>query len=255
MKIISWNLNGIRAAYKKGLMEFLERESPDIFCVQETKAHPEQVPEELLEPLSMFSYWSSAERKGYSGTATFTKVEPRSVTYGVDHGPYDTEGRFVITEHDDFKLYNIYFPNGARSKERHDFKQKFLKDMNTIFKRDIDEGHEVIVLGDYNVAPNEIDIYDPVRHAKTSGFLPEEREWFESFLKLGFTDTFRHIFPDEKERYTWWNQRERARLGNRGWRIDMICITEGLMDRLIGADIMDHVEGSDHCPIAIELEE
>ncbi len=255
MKIISWNVNGIRAAYKKGLLEFLDRESPDIFCVQETKARPEQVPQDLLEPDSMFSYWSSAEKKGYSGTATFLIQDAIEVDHGVGISEFDSEGRFVVTHHEDFHLFNIYFPNGARSQERHDYKMKFLKKMNQIFKSYIDKGEEVIVLGDYNVAHNEIDVYDPVRHADTSGFRPEERKWFQDFLDLGFVDTFRHFFPDETERYTWWNQRERARLANRGWRIDMISITEGLVERLMGAEIMDHVEGSDHCPIAIELED
>jgi exodeoxyribonuclease-3 len=254
MKIISWNVNGIRASYKKGLVEFVERESPDVFCVQETKALREQVGPEISEMNNMFSYWSSAERKGYSGTATFVQESLESVEHGIGIKKFDSEGRFVVTDHADFLLYNIYFPNGASGPDRHDYKMDFLKNLNSHLAEKISEGREVIVLGDYNVAPSKIDIYDPIRHENTSGFRPVEREWFQSFIKLGFVDTFRHFYPDETQRYTWWNQIERARLANRGWRIDLVCITEGLVERLQAAAIFEDVEGSDHCPIGIEIE-
>jgi exodeoxyribonuclease-3 len=253
MKIISWNVNGIRAAYKKGFIEFIEREEPDLLCVQETKANKEQVEPMLLTPAGRQSYWSSAQRKGYSGVATFAVHEPKSVTYGIGIPEYDSEGRFVITEHEEFVLYNIYFPNGGSGDERHQFKQRFLTDLSRHLKPQVDAGRPIVVVGDYNVAHREIDIYDPVRLAGESGFLPEERAWFDSFLELGFVDTFRHFHPNAKERYTWWSYLERGRLGNRGWRIDYICVTKNLLPRLKCAEVLDGQHGSDHCPVLLEL--
>jgi exodeoxyribonuclease-3 len=254
VKLISWNVNGIRALYKKGFVEFIEREDPDIFCVQETKAHLEQCEPILAAPAGRVSHWSSATRKGYSGVATFSRTEPKSVRKGIEMPEYDSEGRFVITDHGDFLLYNIYFPNGGSGQPRHDFKQKFLADLNAHLKPIVKSGQPVIVTGDYNVAHREIDIYDPVKLAGESGFLPEERAWFDSFLELGFVDTFRHFHPDQRDKYTWWSYLERGRqMGNRGWRIDYFCITPNLLPRLKRAEVMDKVMGSDHCPVMIEL--
>ena len=167
---------------------------------------------------------------------------------------YDSEGRIVITEHPHFDLYNIYFPNGGSGETRHLFKQQFLKDLNVHLQKRMQEGRKIVLVGDYNVAPTEIDVYDPVRLSKESGFLPEEREWFQSFLKLGFVDTFRHLHADEKDRYSWWSYRELARISNRGWRIDFVCITKDLLPHLKSAEIHDAQEGSDHCPVSVELE-
>jgi exodeoxyribonuclease-3 len=261
MKIISWNVNGIRAAYKKGFIEFIEREDPDLLCVQETKAHREQCEPGILSPAGRESFWSSAVKKGYSGVATFCKTIdgaksiPRKVSHGMGTEKYDSEGRIVITEHSDFTLFNIYFPNGGSGPERHDYKQKFLYDLNGYLKPMIESGKPIIVVGDYNVAHKEIDIYDPVRLAGDSGFLPEERAWFDTFLALGFVDTFRKLHPDEIEKYTWWSQIQRGRIGNRGWRIDYICVTKNLEDRIVRAEILDGVLGSDHCPVLLELRE
>ena len=264
MKIISWNVNGIRAVYKKGLMSFLKEQKPDIFCVQETKAHVDQVPEELKNH-SMFSYWSSAERKGYSGVATFSLEEPQKVIDQIGKKQFDNEGRFLISHHghnqklqpsseEDFILYNVYFPNGRSKQERQIYKMEFNQEFLNILKNDIASGKEIIVLGDYNVAPTEIDLYDPEKSCHVSGFLPEERAWFQDLLDLGFIDTFRYFFPDKKNCYTWWSLKEAARLSNKGWRIDIICVTKGLIDRVLGVDILDQVQGSDHCPIAVEIE-
>lgn len=253
MKIISWNVNGIRAAYKKGFIEFIEREEPDFLCVQETKAYRDQVEPALVRPAGLSGYWSSAERKGYSGVATFARHEPKSVSYGVGLPQYDREGRFVITEHDDFTLYNIYFPNGGSGPERHQFKQKFLLDLSAHLSPLVTAGRPLIVVGDYNVAHRAMDIYDPVRLAGESGFLPEERAWFDQFLELGFVDTFRHLHPDERDRYTWWSYLERGRIANRGWRIDYVCITKNLLPRLKRAEVLDGQHGSDHCPVLVEL--
>ncbi len=253
MKIMSWNVNGIRAVYKKGFVEFVEREEPDILCVQETKAHREQCEPGILTPGGRTSHWSSAVKKGYSGTATFVKREPLSISHGIGIPEFDSEGRFVITDHGDFKLYNIYFPNGGSGQERHDFKQKFLKELKAHLEPLVKAGEAIIVTGDYNIAHKEIDIYDPVKLAHESGFLPEERAWFDSFLEMGFVDTFRHFHPDERDRFTWWSMYERGRLGNRGWRIDYFCVTKNLVSRLRSAQVLDRVEGSDHCPVVIEL--
>lgn len=254
MKIITWNVNGIRAVAGKGLFEFLEREKPDIFCMQETKANPEQLSDALKSPFDYKTYWSSATtRKGYSGTSTWCKKEPVKVEHGLGIQKYDAEGRIVVTDHGDFVLFNIYFPNGASREERHDYKQEFLKDLVVHLNALIKKGREIVLVGDYNVAYLEFDVFDPVRLSKESGFLPEEREWFRNFLQAGFTDTFRHFSPEERDQYTWWSYRERAREFNRGWRIDHICVTKGLLPRLKASRILMEQMGSDHCPVVLEL--
>ena len=253
MKIISWNVNGIRAAYKKGLVDFLRREEPHLFCIQESKCQKDQVGEEFTDMLGYKSYWSCALRKGYSGVTTYAREEAKDVEYGIGIAEYDSEGRFVISKHDDFTLYNIYFPNGGSGDERHNFKQKFLADLQKHLAPKLKAGEKIIVVGDYNVAHTDIDVYDPVRLSNESGFLPEEREWMTGFLKAGFVDTFRKFHPNDRERYTWWDYRTMARMGNRGWRIDYICVSKSLEGRVVRADILDHVEGSDHCPVVVEL--
>jgi exodeoxyribonuclease-3 len=255
MKLISWNVNGIRACYKKGLVEFVERENPDIFCVQETKADPSQCEPAIVNLAGRKGFWSTAKKKGYSGVATFLTPEaaPQTVRHGIGIEAYDSEGRFVITEHEAFTLYNIYFVNGGSGPERHEFKQRFLKDLVEHLKPLVKAGKPIIVAGDYNVAHKAIDVYDPVGLSGVSGYLPEERQWFESFLELGFVDTFRHFHPDERDRYTWWSYYEQGRLGNRGWRIDYFCVTPGLVANLKRADQLDRQMGSDHCPVVLEL--
>jgi exodeoxyribonuclease-3 len=255
VKIISWNVNGIRAAYKKGFLEFVEREDPDVLCVQETKARPESVEPPLLRPAGRCGAWSAASRNGYSGTATFSRQEPGSVARGIGVPEYDGEGRFVVTRHSDLLIYNIYFPNGGSGPERHGFKQKFLVDLREHLRPLVARGEKIAVAGDFNVAHRPIDVFDPGRLAGESGFLPEERAWLDSFLALGFIDTFRHFHPTAAERYTWWSYRERGRVGNRGWRIDYICATENLRARLRHADILDGQQGSDHCPVVAEIAE
>ncbi len=254
MRIISWNVNGIRAAHKKGLEGFVNTFKPDILCLQETKANPDQLNEALRSLGGRWNAWASAQRKGYSGVATFALQAPSVHHVGLGIEAYDSEGRVVITDHKDFLLYNIYFPNGQKDEIRQKYKMDFHQALIDHLKEKINQGREIIVVGDYNVAPQEIDIYDPQKFSKTSGFLPIEREWLQSFLKLGFIDTFRHFYPDQRERYSWWNQIDRSRLSNRGWRIDLICVTRGLVNRVKVAEIMDEIEGSDHCPVMIEVE-
>ncbi len=255
MKIISWNVNGIRAAYKKHLPSFIKEQNPDIFCLQETKAHPDQVEPELKNFGHYQSHWSSAIKKGYSGTATFwnEKATPKKIETGIGLHKYDSEGRFVITDHGDFKLFNIYFPNGGSGEERHNFKQEFLKDLHNYLEDLLKKGEKLIVTGDYNIAHLEFDVHDPKRLSKESGFLPEERAWLTGFFDLGFVDCFRHFHPGEKERYSWWSYRERARVNNKGWRIDYFSVSPNLVPSLKNCDILDTQEGSDHCPLILEL--
>lgn len=234
-------------------MSFLEAEDPDVFCIQETKAHPDQLTEELTHPLGRVPYFSISHRKGYSGTATFLKSEAEEFRYGIGIRKFDYEGRFTVTKVKGLLIYNVYFPNGASGQERHDFKQEFLHRFSNHLKRDLDSGKDVIVLGDYNVAPLEQDVYDPKALNDVSGFLPEERQWFSDFRDLGFVETFRHLHPDETDRFSWWSYRERARATNRGWRIDHICVSESLKGRIKKAEVMDQVMGSDHCPVLLEL--
>ncbi len=254
MKIISWNVNGIRACHKKGLVQFVQSEKPDIFCVQETKAHIDQVEDEAKKLTRQFSYWSSAVRKGYSGVATFVDQAPLQTTFGIGIPEYEAEGRIICTDHGPFDLYNIYFPNGGSGEERHLFKQKFLKDLSAHLKEKLARGREVIVVGDYNIAHEDIDIYDPIKLSNESGFLPEERAWFDSFIAMGFIDTFRHFHPEKANKYSWWDNRTFARVSNRGWRIDYICVSKGLKKYLSSADVLDGVEGSDHCPVVVTLD-
>lgn len=253
MKIVSWNVNGIRACAKKGLLDFVATTKPDALCLQETKAHLEQV-EPAIQTLGFVdSRWSSATKKGYSGVATFLTKSPLSFAKGWGMEQYDSEGRIMISDHGSFLLYNIYFPNGGSGEIRHDFKQQFLRDLNVHLKSVIKSGREIVLVGDYNVAHTTIDVHDPVRLSKVSGFLPEERAWFDSFLELGFTDTFRHFHPKEANRYSWWDYRQLARISNKGWRIDYISVTKGLVPKLVSAEILDSVEGSDHCPVEVVL--
>jgi exodeoxyribonuclease-3 len=250
---VSWNINGIRSCSEEGFREFIAKVKPDILCLQETKAHPDQVPPALSRPPHYTGYWSTAHRRGYSGVASFFLKPPHKISYGLGIRKYDTEGRFVISEHEDFKLYNVYFPNGGSGEARHLFKQEFLQRFTDHLANEIALGRSLIVVGDYNVAHREIDVFDPVRLSKVSGFLPEERKWLDRFLEIGFIDSFRHFYPQARDRYSWWSYRENARVGNRGWRIDMICVTKDLLPRLQSADILENQQGSDHCPVVLEM--
>lgn len=254
IKLVTWNVNGIRASYPKGLSQFVAEVNPDILCLQETKAHREQV-EPVAQTLGFpFDVWSSAERKGYSSVATFSKIEPNKVLKSIDHPEYEREGRIIWSSYDDFDLYNIYFPNGGSGEERHYFKQTFLKNLNAHLQFEIKRGKEIIVVGDYNVAHKEVDVYDPIGLSAESGFLPEERQWFDQFIELGFVDTYRFLNPDKKKIYSWWSYKEMARVKNNGWRIDYICVTQGLVKNLKSCDVLMSQIGSDHCPVVAEFE-
>ncbi len=252
MKLYSWNVNGIRAAAKKGFLEWLTTEAPDVVCLQETKAREEQVPQEILELAGYHKYWHSAQRPGYSGVATFSKTEPHYVQHGLGIKRFDAEGRVLITEYDNFLLYNIYFPNGQRDQERLDYKLDFYRDLLEILDEQVASGVNVVVTGDWNTAHTEIDLANPKANAKTSGFMPIEREWIDKYIDHGYVDTFR-LFHTEPERYSWWTYRFGARERNVGWRIDYFFVNEGFADQVIDADIHDQVLGSDHCPVSLEI--
>ncbi len=253
MRLISWNVNGIRAAQRKGLLAWFAAESPDLLCLQETKAHPEQLDGALRGVAGYHAYWSSAQtRKGYSGVAAYTRAEPRSVSSAFGVEEFDIEGRILVLDMGDFLLYNIYFPNGGRGPERLEYKLRFYEEFLQQVCRARDSGRHVVVCGDYNVAHRAIDLADPEANRHASGFLPEEREWMDRFLGAGFVDTFR-MFCGEGGNYTWWDLRTRARPRNDGWRIDYFVVDEELREKVSAAGILPDVEGSDHCPITLEL--
>jgi len=251
-RLLSWNVNGIRAIYKKGFLEWLKKENPDVLCLQETKAHPDQLTDELKNVDEHKSYFSSAEKKGYSGVVTYSKLNPVKVQQGIGIKKFDSEGRFMITEFDEFILFNIYFPNGKASDERLKYKMEFYETFLKHCKKLLKEGKKIVVCGDVNTAHREIDLARPKENSVISGFLPQEREWIDKFLAAGFIDTFR-LFNQEPENYTWWDMVTRARERNVGWRIDYFYISENLKDNIISASIHSSVMGSDHCPIEIEL--
>ena len=250
MKIISWNVNGIRAVAQKGFLEWLAGESPDVLCLQETKAAPGQLGEDLTAPDGYATYWNSPQKKGYAGVAVFTKKKPASVKTDFPPASLDTEGRALILDFKDFILMNVYFPNGgmgpARLRYKLDFYDAFLEYADSLKNR------RIIICGDFNTAHKEIDLARPKQNEIFSGFLPVEREWLDKFVSRGYADTFRR-FNGEGGNYTWWDYKTRSRERNVGWRIDYFFVTEKLLPRLKKAFIMPDVQGSDHCPVGIEL--
>lgn len=252
LKILSWNVNGIRASYKKGFLNWFKEVKPDILCLQETKAHPEQLSDELVNVNGYQSYFSSAERKGYSGVVTYTREKPITIEVGIGIKEFDNEGRFAITEFENFILFNIYFPNGKASKERLQYKMDFYNAFLKHCKKLLKQGKKIVICGDVNTAHKEIDLARPKENEKISGFLPEERAWIDKFLDAGFSDTFR-LFNNEPDNYTWWDMMTRARERNVGWRIDYFYVSDNFKNNVKSAFILPDVMGSDHCPIGIEL--
>lgn len=252
MKIVSYNVNGIRAASKKGLAEWLKDNPTDIFCVQETKAHQEQVDVTPFEELGYHHVWHSAQKKGYSGVATFSKTEPDQVVIGCGIEKYDQEGRILRTDYGDWTLLNCYFPSGTSGEERQAFKMDFLDDFFNWIGELKKERPNLVIVGDYNIAHTPNDIHDPVRNKKSSGFLPEEREWMSKWLDSGFVDAFRQIHP-EKVEYSWWSYRAGARKNNKGWRIDYQSVSQSIADKIKDAYQMGDAVHSDHCPVYMEI--
>ena len=252
LKIISWNVNGIRAVANKNALEWVDEVDPDILCLQEIKALPQQIPSNLFQKEFLELHVNSAEKKGYSGTATFSSLATHCVSFANE---IDTlkEGRIVETHFEDIVLFNVYFPNGQKDEERLAYKMKFYDDFLAHCERLREDGKSIIICGDVNTAHKEIDLKNPKSNAKTSGFLPIERAWIDKLLDRGYIDTFRYVHGDEKDRYSWWSYRFGARAKNVGWRIDYFFISEDLAENLEDAFILDHIEGSDHCPVGISI--
>ncbi|MDK9707505.1 MAG: exodeoxyribonuclease III [Desulforhopalus sp.] len=251
LKCISWNVNGIRAVEKKGFVEQLLNFDADVIALQETKAQPDQLSEALKNIPGYTSYWHSAERKGYSGVAVYTRVAPVAVHYGLSDPEFDCEGRVLTLEFTDCYLVNIYFPNSGDELNRLDFKLRFNNRLLT-FAKELEKQKPVILCGDFNVAHKEIDLKNPKTNQKNAGFTPEERAWMDSFVAAGFVDTFR-IFNQEPGQYTWWSYRFSARAKNVGWRIDYFCVSGTAKDKVKSATILQEITGSDHCPVALEF--
>ena len=249
---MSWNVNGLRAVVKKNFMEFLETEKPDILGIQETKLQEDQIPKEILNEPGYFKFWSCAERKGYSGVALFSKIKPVNVTYSMGDERFDSEGRTIIAEYEDFTLINCYFPNGQMSDERLQYKLDFYDRMLEIMNEIVASGKNLLVCGDFNTAHKEIDLANPRDNEKISGFLPVERAWLDKIIAQDYIDTFRQ-FDDRAEQYSWWTYRFGARRRNIGWRIDYFFVNKNYLEKITKAFIRQDIMGSDHCPVGVEI--
>ncbi len=253
MKIASYNVNGIRAAVKKGFLEWLEASNADVVCLQETKAQEDQIPILDFAALGYKTYAFSAKKKGYSGVAILSKIEADKVVKGMGIEKYDNEGRFIRADFGPLSIVSVYHPSGSSGDLRQDFKMQWLDDFQQYVLQLTKERPELVISGDYNICHEAIDIHDPKRNAKSSGFLPEEREWMSAFLDKGFVDTFRYL-NTEPNHYSWWSYRANARANNKGWRIDYHMISKNLLPRLKAAYIQPDAYQSDHCPIFVELD-
>ncbi len=252
IKILSWNVNGIRALHKKGNFFEAFQQEPDILCLQETKAQPEQLTDDILKMKGYHAYFEAGERKGYSGVAIFSKEEPKEIKTGFGIEKFDKEGRIQIADYVYFVLFNIYFPNGKGSKERLQYKMDFYDCFLEYVDKLKDVGRKIVVTGDVNTAHKEIDLARPKENEKVSGFLPEERAWIDIFLSHGYVDTFR-MFNQDSGQYTWWDMKSRARERNIGWRIDYFYVSDNFKDNVKMSYMLPNVMGSDHCPIGIEV--
>ncbi|MCJ7473375.1 MAG: exodeoxyribonuclease III [Actinobacteria bacterium] len=253
VKMISWNVNGIRAVFNKGLADFIYKEEADIYCFQETKAKPEQIPMEFKKIGGYYPYFSSPIRKGYSGVAVYIKTKPQKVSYSLGISRFDEEGRVIVLDLEGFVLLNVYFPNGGASQARLDYKMDFYDHFLKIINELRDEGKKVIFCGDLNTAHKEIDLARPKANKNNTGFLPQERAWIDKVVKSGYLDTFR-LFNKEGGHYSWWDYKTRARERNVGWRLDYFFTAEELKNNLQDSYILNSVMGSDHCPVVLELE-
>lgn len=253
MKISSYNVNGIRAAERKGFSQWMERTEPDIVCLQELKALPNQVPDEIRS-LPYYQYYHSAEKKGYSGVGLLSKKEPNHVSYGLGIDWIDTEGRYLLAEFETHFVASVYFPSGTSGQERQAMKYLFLDAFFPVAQTYLSQGKPIIFCGDFNIAHTELDIHDPVSNKKTSGFLPEERVWMTKLLDFGFVDAFRFAHPEKSDQYSWWSYRARAKEKNKGWRIDYQVSSPALKDCIKQASIEQELDMSDHAPVSIIYE-
>lgn len=252
MKLISWNVNGLRAVVNKGFKEFFKEIDADIFCIQETKMQEAQLDENILEIFEGYNaYWNSAEKKGYSGTAIFTKQKPLNVTYGIGKEEHDKEGRVITLEFEKFYIVNIYTPNSKRELERLDYRQLWEDEIRAYLLK-LKENKSVVMCGDLNVAHTEIDLKNPKTNRKNAGFTDEERAKMTELLNAGFVDTYRYKYPEVEGKYSWWSYMFHAREKNAGWRIDYFIVSENLKDKIEDAKILDDIYGSDHCPVELD---
>ena len=252
MKIITYNVNGIRSAIDKGFLIWLKAANPDVLCLQEVKANQDQVDLSAFEELGYKSHWFSAQKKGYSGVAIFTKIQPKHIEFGCGIEKYDFEGRAIRIDFEDVSVLNVYMPSGSSGEERQLFKYGWMDDFYSYTENLIKQIPNLIIVGDYNICHQPIDIHNPKSNTKSSGFLPEEREWLSKFIALGLIDTLR-FFNDEPHQYTWWSYRAGARKKNLGWRIDYQMSTKSLESRLKRAVILSDAIHSDHCPVLLEI--
>lgn len=253
MRIITYNVNGVRSAIKKGLLDWLGTDPADVICLQETKAVKDNIDYQLIEQLGYEQFWYSAQKKGYSGVVVFSKIKPQQVYYGNGLMQSDAEGRVIRLDFDDLTLINAYFPSGTSGELRQTYKYQWLDEFYDYLQELKKTRPNIIVCGDYNICHKPIDIHNPVSNKKSSGFLPEERAWMDKFFNLGFIDTFRH-FNDQPHQYSWWSFRANARANNKGWRIDYINTTSPLKDKLLKAQILPEIHHSDHCPVYLALD-
>lgn len=254
MRLISWNVNGLRAVINKGFKDFFDKESADIFCIQETKMQEDQIDLSINEIFKNYnSYWNSAEKKGYSGTAVFTKQKPLNVSYGIGIEEHDKEGRVITLEFENFYLVNCYTPNSKRELERLDYRQEWENEIRN-YLTNLDKKKPVIYCGDLNVAHKEIDLKNPKTNRRSAGFTDEERNKMTELLDSGFTDTFRYLYPDKEDAYTWWSYMFKAREKNVGWRIDYFIVSKSIEKKIKESYIFSEVMGSDHCPVGIDID-
>ena len=253
MKLISWNVNGLRAAMTKGFEDFFKKENADIFCIQETKMQESQIDENIKNMLGdYYVYWNSAEKKGYSGTAIFSKIKPINVTYGIGIEEHDKEGRVITLEFKEFYMVTIYTPNSKRELERLEYRQIWEDEIRK-YLSELDKRKPVIMCGDLNVAHKEIDLKNPKTNRRNAGFTDEERNKMTELLDNGFVDSFRYLYPDKEECYTWWSYMFDAREKNVGWRIDYFIVSQKIKERIEEAEIYQDILGSDHCPVGLEI--
>ncbi|WP_185877011.1 exodeoxyribonuclease III [Blattabacterium cuenoti] len=253
MKIISYNINGIRSGINKGLFDWIEKKNPDILCLQEIKAFPEQINTSHLDKLGYNHYWFSSKRKGYSGVGILCKRKPLFVEYGIGFNSIDQEGRVLRIDLKNLSIINLYLPSGNNMEKRLNFKFLFMNKFFLYVKKIFKKLNHLIICGDYNICHHEIDIYDPVKHQKISGFLPEERKWMTCFINLGFIDSFRN-YVREAHNYSWWSYRYNSKINNKGWRIDYIMVSSSLKKKMKNAYLLPNVTFSDHCPAVLEID-
>ncbi len=253
MKLICWNVNGLRAVWKKDFLGIMEREKPDILCIQETKMQEHQLTQEFLNPLGYYSAWTFANQPGYSGVAVFSKEKPKRVQKELQNGKHDDEGRLLLLEFEEFTLVNVYIPNGGRGDHRIQYKLDYYDEMLDMLERLRREGHNLVICGDFNTAHEEIDLARPKENEQVTGFLPVERAWLDKFVAHGYVDTFRMLHPGEPGHYSWWSYRTAARKRNIGWRIDYFFVNQEFWPRVDEAEILSEIEGSDHCPLMLRL--